>query len=129
MNPKINEREWLAQQIAVWREQAAPGSGDIDARDRPYRLIARGLREPLPAGLPANFARRMAARAAAAEASRFEVCALIGLMATLAVCAVAMVIRFGGEWMAGPSGGGWPFALAACIGASWLIDQWKRRVS
>jgi hypothetical protein len=86
------------------------------------------LREPLPAGLPANFARRMAARAAAAEASRFEVCVLIGLVATLAVCAVATVMRFGGEWTAGASGG-WPLALATCIGASWVIDQWKRRVS
>ena len=125
MNEKWDEGEWLAQQLAIHERDASGGTGD--ARARSYRLIARILRERPRAVLGANFAAKVAVRAADAEAQRFESRLLAVLVMVFGLCAFAMGARFGEQWLAAARDSAWVLAGAACAGASWLIDQWKRR--
>jgi hypothetical protein len=134
-----HEREWLAQEGAMRRERLHLDPAGDDARGRRYRLLARALREPLQDGLPADFATRVAARAAAAPESalRFEFVVMTALAIALAIAAGAVTAIYGGEWL--PSfrailpapqapASRWLLALAGCLGASWLLGQWQRHV-
>jgi hypothetical protein len=87
------------------------------------RLIGRALRDDPSRGLPADFAARMAARAAAGEFSRFESVLLVMLVAALVVCGVSALARFGGYWMREALANGWIVAFAACVGVSWLMGR------
>jgi hypothetical protein len=84
-----HEREWLAQESAMRRERLHLDPAGDDARGRRYRLLARALREPPQDSLPADFAARVAARAAAAPASalRFEFVLMTALATVLAIAA------------------------------------------
>jgi hypothetical protein len=136
------EREWLAQEHAMRRERLQLDSINDDARTRRYRLLARALREPLPDGLPADFAQRLAERVAASPAARrvtsgtrFEFALLLALATVLAVAAGVVVAMYGSAWL--PSfttllptphapAARWLLALAGCLGASWLLGQWQQ---
>ena len=129
------EREWLAQENALRRERLNLDPAGDDARIRRYRPIAQALNEPMPDGLPADFAMRVAARAAATPAARFEYALMIVLVIALVVAAAAIIVTYGGEWT--PSFSAilaarnsqaivWLTALAVCLGASWLIERWQR---
>jgi hypothetical protein len=131
-----DEREWQLQERAMRRERLHLDAAGDDARTRRYRLLARALREPLPEGLPADFARSVAARATAAPASfRVESLLMTLLTLTLGIAAIAVVAIYGGEWLPSfsaivpaPRGqaGDWLLAFAGCVGASWLLGQWQR---
>jgi hypothetical protein len=135
------EREWLAQENAMRRERLQLDPAGDDARSRRYRLLAQTLREPLPAALPADFARQLATRVAArpdrraATGTRFEFALMLVLATVLAVAAGAVVAMYGDAWL--PSfamllptphapATRWLLALAGCLGASWLLGQWQR---
>ena len=90
-------------------------------------LIGRALREETSRGLPAGFAARMAARAAAGEFSRFEMLLMVVLVGALVVCGVMSVARLGSEWMHAALANGWIAAFAACVIASWLVERGQRR--
>jgi hypothetical protein len=133
-----HEREWLAQESAMRRERLHLDPAGDDARGQRYRLLARTLREPLQDGLPADFATRVAARAAAAPASstRFEFVLMIALAVAMMIAAGVVTATYGGEWLPSFSAilpapqapaSRWLLALAGCLGASWLLGQWQRR--
>jgi hypothetical protein len=136
-----HEREWLAQERALQRERLQLDPTDDDARSRSYRLLARVLREPSGATLPADFAQQVAARAAAtplpttAPESRFEFVLTLALGLVLLVAAGAVIATQGSAWLpafravvpASPAlANGWLLALAGCLGASWLLGQWQQ---
>lgn len=138
-NP-AHEREWLAQERALLCErlQGAPSSGD--ARIQSYRLLARALREPPPATLPADFAQVVAARATARPVqravaeSRFEFVLTLVLGLVLIVAAGVVMTLYGTAWLPAfhailpapeTPAKGWLLALGSCIAASWLIGQWE----
>jgi hypothetical protein len=122
-----DEQEWLAQQIAMAREHLAPRSVETDARARSYERVARALRIPPAQSLPADFAVRTAARAAAGEFTRFESVLMIALVVALGICAAAIVPRFAEQWLWMIQVNGWVLALAACIAVAWAIDPASRR--
>ena len=132
-----HEREWLAQENAMRRERLHLDSAGDDARSRRYRLLARALREPLPGGLPADFAMRVATRVAAAPAStpRFEFMLMAALAIALAIAAGVVTAIYGSAWL--PSFAAilpapqapatrWLLALAGCLGMSWLLGRWQQ---
>jgi hypothetical protein len=130
------EREWLEQENTLRRERLNLDPAGDDARGRRYRPIAQALREPLPDGLPADFAMRVAARAAATPSARFEYALMIVLVAALVVAAGVIIMTYGSEWtrpfdaiLAAPNTRAniWLMALAGCLGASWLMERWQRR--
>ncbi len=132
-----HEREWLAQERAMRRERLHLDPAGDDARGRRYRLLARALREPLPDGLPADFATRVAARIAAAPAPtlRFEFALMTALAIVLVIAAAAVTAIYGSEWLPSFSAilpapqapaSRWLLALAGCLGVSWLLGQWQR---
>jgi len=127
MSQEIDEREWLAQQLAMSREHWAPGPEEGDARDWSYRMIARALRQRPAPGLPPKFAEHMAARARAAGTTRFESFLLSVLVLVLAACAAAVLVRGGSSWTVDSRATGWMLAFAGCVGGSWLMEQWRRR--
>lgn len=137
------EREWLAQERALQRERLQLDPAGDDARSQRYRLLARVLREPLPAALPADFAQQLAARIATAPARRsvpdtsFEFVLMAMLAIVLAVSTGVVAEIYGGAWL--PSFATivptprapttrWLLTLAGCLGASWLLGQWQRHV-
>lgn len=131
------EREWLAQESAMRRERLHLDPAGDDARSRRYRLLARTLREPLPDGLPADFAIRMATRVAATPTStlRFEFVLMIALAIALVIAATAVTAIYGSAWLPSFSAllpapqapaSGWLLTLAGCLGVSWLLGQWQR---
>jgi hypothetical protein len=121
------EREWLAQESALRRERLNLDRAGEDERGRPYRQLASALREPLPDGLPRDFATRVAARAATASAVHFEIVLLAMLIAALLVVAGIVVTTYGNQWTArNLQGSAWLLALAGCLGTSWLMQSWQR---
>lgn len=135
------EREWLAQEAATRRErlQLAPAGDDV--RSRRYRMIARGLRQPLAESLPEDFARQLAARAGAVRSSEtpssasLESRLMLALTSTFVIAVVAIIVIYGSTWL--PSftallpnpqapGTRWLLALAACLGVSWLLGRLPR---
>jgi hypothetical protein len=134
-----SEREWLAQESAMRRERLHLDHAADDARSRRYRLLARALREPMPDGLPADFATRVAARVAASPAPsmRFEFALMIALVIALVIAAAAVTTIYGSAWLPSFSAilpapqapaSRWLLALAGCLGVSWLLGQWQRHV-
>jgi hypothetical protein len=123
-----SEREWLAQERARAGAQDLPVHGEHDVRARSYRQIARALREPPPVALSPDFARRLAARAAARDAAPFESALIYVLVAAFAICAAVLVMRFGSRWVLEARANTWLLAFAACAGASWVMEKWPRRV-
>lgn len=139
-NP-MHEREWRAQERALRAERLGLDPSNGDAHVRRYRMLARALREPMPAALPDDFAQQVAAKVAATQArskaddSRLEF-ALIGtLVATLIVAAIAATADYGNTWLptfrqllpaAGSPSADWMLALACCVGASWVVGWWQR---
>jgi len=132
-----HEREWLAQESAMRRERLHLDPAGDDARSRRYRLLARALREPLPGGLPTDFATHVAARVAAAPASttRFEFVLMTALATALVIAAGAVTAIYGSAWLPSFSAilpaprtpaSSWLLAFAGCLGASWLLGQWQR---
>ncbi len=136
------EHEWLAQERALRRERLQLDPAGDDARSRRYRLLARVLREPPGETLPADFAQRVAERAAAASTRqgapgpRFEFVLMLALATALIVAAGMVTMIYGSAWL--PSfravlpaphtpATGWLLILAGCLGASWLIGQSQRR--
>ena len=112
-------------------------AGD-DARSRRYRLLARALREPMPDGLPADFAQQLAARVAVSPkaAQRIEVVLMIAIVVALMIAAAGVTIIYGSAWLPSFSAilpapqapaSRWLLALAGCLGVSWLLGQWRPR--
>jgi hypothetical protein len=129
------EREWLAQESALRRERLNLDPAGDDERGRRYRQLARALHEPLPDGLPADFAMRVAVRAAAASSGRFEFVLMIVLVVALVIAAGVVIATYGGQWTSSFSAilaarntqaSVWLMALAGCLGASWLMERWQR---
>jgi hypothetical protein len=134
------EREWQAQERALQAERRGDPAGD-DPRQQRYRLLARALRQPPAATLPADFAARVAAQvepaatAPAPAGGRFESVLLAALVGAFAVAAIVVLVRYGPAWLptfrtllpAGdPQALRWPLALAGCLGLSWLLGQGQR---
>jgi len=139
INPAL-EAEWQAQEQAM-RTERANGAGD-DVRLQSYRAIARALREPLPDGLPADFAECMAqqveaqAPQSAVFTTPFEritlgtMIALFGIAIGIAIALsasttlqpVGEAVRQITHWVANP----WLIALGVCLAVSTAMQQWMR---
>jgi hypothetical protein len=130
------EREWRAQEEALRRERLdLPVAGE-NGRDRQYQRLARILREPAPEQLAPDFARRVAARAAALSPGRLEFALMIALLLALLVVAGLTAFAHADRWaaalgalapVADSRAGDWLLALCGCLGASALIDRWTQR--
>ncbi|HTB68343.1 MAG TPA: hypothetical protein VK727_19130 [Steroidobacteraceae bacterium] len=138
-----DEHEWQAQERALQAERLGLDATDDDARLRRYRLLARTLRQPLPATLPLDFASQIAARLTAPPAEmapvsgRFESILLGVLAGLLVVCAAVVLARDGQAWLpairatlpaADVQDLRWLLAFVGCLGCSWLLWQGPRRV-
>lgn len=147
MNPDLppfddpaREREWQAQEHALDAERRGSDPAAGDARMRRYRLLARTLREPAPDPLPTDFARQMAAQVAATSlrrqvaGMRIESMLANTLVVLLPVAGGVMLALYGNTWLPAfhhllpAPAANWLLALGGCIGASWLLGQWQRRV-
>jgi len=132
------QREWLAQERA-WRDACAGNAPGDDPVAASYRRLMGALRTPLPDALPADFARKVAARAAKASAldTRLEQQVQRLLLATLVLAALAACAVYGGDWLRASIAAlplldhattlNWSAALAACLGLSWAMDALRRR--
>lgn len=139
MNPQsphpdngIDAGEWQRQERAL---EAERGGQPPDADLADYRRVARALRRAPEAGLPADFAAKVATRAAtrrrAAAASPLERALLWLLWIALAVAATEAAVRgvAGSLWhvldasrIAHVVASPWVLALLACLATSWLLD-------
>jgi hypothetical protein len=141
-----DEREWQAQEHARQAERLGLDSTNDDAGVGRYRLLARTLRQPLPDTLPIDFARRVAARAAAPRAmaapssGRFESILLAALAGVLITSAGVVLARDGQAWLlpiraalhvADPQQLRWLLAFVGCLGWSWLLwkSPWRHMAS
>ena len=130
----IDEREWQAQERALQAERLH--LSDADPRLGSYRAIARALRQPLPHGLPADFARQLAARLGRAPLdTRVEQGLLRGLLTLLALSGAVVAAMYGQAWLpaivavlpaSSPNAMHWLLAVAACVGMSWAFDQLRK---
>lgn len=147
------EREWTAQERAL-REERAGAPASRDTRIAEYRTIARALRVPPLAPVPADFAKRTAALAEESTAAlgaestaaqarldeRLEARLQAALLASLALAGVVGTVMLGGRWLpasiraaAGPVASGlgplvsWGGALAVCVALSLLAERCFRR--
>lgn len=131
----IDGREWQAQERALQAERLHLGGGD--PRLASYRAIARALRQPLPHGLPADFARQLAARLGRAPLdTRVEQGLLRGLVTLLALSGAVVAAMYGQAWLpailavlpasASPNAMHWLLAVVACVGMSWAFDQVRK---
>jgi len=127
------EREWDAQERALEQERRSANAPSDPVDVQRYRLIARALRQPPMEGLPADFARRVAARAgeivpaADGVSTRFEWRLLQGMIGAFGLAAAAITVMHGADWQPALSeaahqvrflGERWLLALLACVGAS-----------
>lgn len=132
----VDEREWQAQERALQEERLHLGGGD--PRLGSYRAIARALRQPLPHGLPADFARQLAARLGRAPLdTRVEQGLLRGLVALFGLSGAVVAAMYGQAWLpailavlpaSSPNAMPWLLAVAACVGMSWAFDQLRNGV-
>jgi hypothetical protein len=132
----IDEREWQAQERALQEERLHLASGD--PRLAPYRAVARVLRQPVPHGLPADFARALAARLGRAPLdTRVEQGLLRGLVALFGLSAAVVAALYGQAWVpailavlpaSSPNATHWLLAVVACVGMSWAFDQLRKGV-
>ena len=93
------EREWLRQETALRRERLNLDPAGDDERGKQYRLLARALRESPPDGLPADFAMRVAARAASSHSVGVEVVLVIVLVSAMVVAAGFAVATYGAKML------------------------------
>lgn len=137
-DPRFDAHEWQAQERAL-REERDAAAGSDDPLLAQYRQVARALRQPLASAPPPDFARSVAASAAAAHAPpdmRLELLLLRTLSGLLLVSAIAAAALYGGEWLRAfaallPSAAtgialNWALALAACLGLSWSFGRLQR---
>lgn len=139
----INEREWEAQELARQDERLGVDPAQGDSRARPYRLVARALRQPPAVVLPEDFAKQVAARVAKSRVTsqpatgRVESVLLAVLVSMLFVFACVILARGesswlpairAGLWATDPANIRWPLAFVGCIGLSWLLSQGQRRM-
>lgn len=126
------DNEWLAQERALQDERADVASSNDPLVAR-YRVIVRALRQPQPAALPADFARTLAAQVQHMPLdTRVEQGLMRALVALMAVSGAVVAALYGQDWWPAiasllPLSSGvainWALALAACVGASWLVEQ------
>jgi hypothetical protein len=142
---EVDAHEWQTQERAFREERQGSAPRDSDEEVAKYRLIARALRHPLPDSLPPDFASRTAAQVAApvgVAGERFEIWLERVSFAFLAVTGAASLAIFGREWVAhlashvsaseqpGSSAAvGWLMVGAFCIGISFAIEQWWRKLT
>lgn len=128
------EREWQRQELALQQEREGRPAGG-DAATQAYRLLARGLAQPLVPELPPDFARRVARLAERARLpdGRLEQQALLVCLGLFALLAGYAVFVQGAGWLAqlrtlvpALDGGGARWALLAlvCAGAAY----WPRSI-
>lgn len=133
---KHDDQEWQAQERALQEERLGSGASD-DPLVAHYRLVARALRQPMADGLPADFARQVAARLAHAPPldTRLEQGLMRGLAVLLALSGAVMVALNGPAWWQAfvaylPASSGvaldWTLVLATCVGLSWALEQLRR---
>ena len=131
----IDDREWQAQERALQEERLHLASGD--PRLVPYRAVARALRQPLPHGLPADFARALAARLGRAPLdTRVEQGLVRGLVTLFALSGAVVAALYGQSWVpailavvpasSSPNAMHWLLAVVACVGMSWAFDQLRK---
>jgi hypothetical protein len=126
------EREWQAQERALEQERRGVDAAADEVVVQRYRLLARALRQPPVDALPADFARRLAVRAAAVGAdgsvnAGFERHLLQAMIAAFGLAVGAVLVAYGGDGLSSLSevarlgralGGRWLLALLACVGVS-----------
>jgi hypothetical protein len=140
-NRPVDEREWQAQERAM--REARDGVASVDPMTHRYRKVADALRTPLPDLLPADFAAQVARQAEANATAPivivpdapFERGLLRGAIGVLGLGSAVVAAVYGRAWIA-PTlellhldsnvAVNWALALAACVAASWLMDQLRR---
>jgi len=130
MNTRDRELEEGLQAEAEAAEKAALPSGGNAAVDE-YRLVLRALRQPPnAAGLPMDFAARVARRAIyAEERGSFEDWIVTGLMLVMAAGAMyylqPLLAKIVASFNLALPSLPWPllFGAAIAVGAAWLVDQ------
>lgn len=133
---RFDEREWRLQERALREERLhADASGDPELAA--YRRVVRALREPMPDALPADFATRVAARAATRPPARaqggWERGLLHALSAAFAASALYVVAEHGGDWLHAsvawlPQADAmalrsWGLVLGACMAMTWALGR------
>lgn len=130
----IDAREWQAQERALQAERLH--LGDADPRLGSYRAIARALRQPLAHGLPADFARQLAARLGRAPLdTRVEQGLLRALVALFGLSGAVVAALYGQAWWpailavlpaSSPNAMHWLLAVGACVAMSWAFEPLRR---
>lgn len=135
---QIDEREWQLQERALHEERTGAGPGE-DPALADYRRVARALRNPVPPGLPADFAVRVAARAEGRRRTqgRLEEVLTQLLLAALGIAGGVVAVESGGAWLQDAAallprqtlglGLPWGLAILACLGLSWSMEHLRRR--
>lgn len=134
----VDDREWQAQERALQAERLHLADGD--PRLAAYRHVARVLRQPLPHGLPADFARQLAARFGRAPLdTRVEQGLLRGLVTLFGLSGAVVAAMYGQAWLpailavlpasASPNAMHWLLAVGACVGMSWTLDQVRKGIA
>jgi hypothetical protein len=133
-HPRIDEREWQAQERAFQDARSdIPSTDPLAAR---YRAVADALRAPLPDLLPPDFAARVAAQVRHAPLdARFEGTLVRTLTTLLGLSGAATAALYGRQWLPailGPlqldsaSALNWALALGACVAITWLAEPLRR---
>ena len=132
------EREWQAQEHALEQERRAAAAAADPVDVQRYRLLVRALRQSPTHVLPADFARRVAARATgnapAADGidTRFERGLLQGMIGVFGLATAAVIVTYGADWLPALAqplqlgrllGERWPLALLACLGVSIAVQR------
>lgn len=139
MNPHdehCDEREWQAQERALHEERLHLAQGDPRAAS--YRRVVRALRAPLPVGLPADFARRVARQVGAAALDlHLEQRLQQSLVLVLVLAIPVALARYGESMLAAFAAAfpalssqdalGWTLVLAACVGLSSMLELLRGR--
>lgn len=128
---RFDEREWRLQERALREERLHAGDGG-DADVAAYRRIVRALREPMPDGLPPDFAKAVAAQAARLSVrseGAVERWLMRALVAAFVASALYIVASDGGAWLRAslsllPAADAtalrsWGLALGACVAMTW----------
>ncbi len=136
---RLQELEWQAQERALRDERERDGSQSTDARVAEYRLVARALRQSMPDGLPADFARQLAACVGHVPLdTRLERWLTRLLVGAMAVSGMVAALVYGADWWHAAIGSipqtsaptlDWISAVAACMGASWLFERMRSPAS
>jgi hypothetical protein len=132
---QVDEREWQAQERALREERLHLSTSDPAAAG--YRRIARALRTPIAAGLPADFAAHVARHVGPARLDlHIERGLLLGISVALAVAVPVVLAMYGAVGLevaaaVFPSlsqvAPNWLFALAACVGLTAAMEPLRGR--